>query len=210
MKKTFFEQICSKAQNSGGENYETAVFLHLDSCSCDGANFYGMPEVQFELGTNGYGTDNYYLMKPAHFELFPKIDELLQEQYCNLGFWSLYETFPNQTNGGMKDEFALGQNFIRDSGIIYNWVQKEDGSTDLSLLIGKAPYENSILEEIVVIFGTLTFLIAYVAYFTVLKFRRIDQEEIEYNKIKKLVLTDETKLEVIDAIKNSQADKDYV
>ena len=80
----------------------------------------------------------------------------------------------------------------------------------MSLLIGKAPYENSILEEIVVIFGTLTFLIAYVAYFTVLKFRRIDQEEIEYNKIKKLVLTDETKIEVIDAIKNSQADKDYV
>ena len=44
MTATFFKQICSKAMNSG-EIYETSVFMHLDSCGCDGANFYGMPDV---------------------------------------------------------------------------------------------------------------------------------------------------------------------
>ena len=52
------------------------------------------------------------------------------------------------------------------------------------LYIGKAPNENSILGEIAVIFGTTSFLIAYVGYFTVRKFNRIATEEVEYNKIK--------------------------
>ena len=169
-----------------------------------------MPEVQFELGTNGYDTSYYYLMKPVDFELYPKIDKLLQEEYCNLGFWSLYVTFPDQTNTHKMNEFALGQNFIRNNGIIYDWVAKKDGSIDLALYIGKAPNSNSDLRKIVAICLTLTVLVLYVAYFTVLKFRRLEIEEIEYNKIRQLKLSDESKLEVIDVLKNTQADKDFV
>ena len=82
--------------------------MHLDACGCNGAHFLGMPDVQFDLGTNGYSTNNYYLMTPSHFELYPKIDRFLQESYCNLGFWTLYITFPDQTNKRVMNEFALG------------------------------------------------------------------------------------------------------
>ena len=108
------------------------------------------------------------------------------------------------------NEFALGQNFIRNNGIIYDWVAKKDGSIDLALYIGKAPNSNSDLRKIVAICLTLTVLVLYVAYFTVLKFRRLEIEEIEYNKIRQLKLSDESKLEVIDVLKNTQADKDFV
>jgi len=53
-----------------------------------------MPSLSFDLGTNGYETNSYYVMDPIDFELYPKIDDVLQEAYCNNGFWSLYKTFP--------------------------------------------------------------------------------------------------------------------
>ena len=108
------------------------------------------------------------------------------------------------------NEFALGQNFIRDYGIIYNWVIREDGSTEVAIYLGPANDKNSIFSEVLVMVFTLSFLSIYVGYFSVLKFRRIRFEQQEYNKIKHLKLTDDVKVEVLNAIKEQQADIDYV
>ena len=94
MDSVFFKQICSKAEIAG-KDYETSIFLHLDACVCEGLDFGGMPSMSLGLDTNGYNTDSFYVLDPIDFELYPKIDDILQEQYCNNGFWSLYDTFPD-------------------------------------------------------------------------------------------------------------------
>ena len=94
MNTVFFKQICSKADDVGTD-WETSIFLHLDACVCEGLDFGGMPSMSLGLDTNGYNTDFFYVLDPIDFELYPKIDDILQEQYCNNGFWSLADTFPN-------------------------------------------------------------------------------------------------------------------
>ena len=97
MDSVFFKQICSKAETAG-KIYETSIFLHLEACECVGTNFGGMPDIDFELLTNGYNTDSYYAMDPLDYELYPKIDSLVAEEYCNNGFWNLHDSFPENTS----------------------------------------------------------------------------------------------------------------
>ena len=80
----------------------------------------------------------------------------------------------------------------------------------MNVYIGKATDQNSMLGEITVIACTLGFLISYVAYFTVLKFRRIAFEEKEYNKLLMLNITDENKAELMNNLKQVKNDKDFV
>ena len=34
-------------------------------------------------------SNQYYSFEPATFELFPKVNKLLRNTYCNLGLWNL-------------------------------------------------------------------------------------------------------------------------
>ena len=47
-------------------------------------------------------------MDPLDYELYPKIDVRLQEEYCNNGYWTLYDSFPENENKLKMNEFALG------------------------------------------------------------------------------------------------------
>ena len=56
----------------------------------------------------------------------------------------------------------------------------------LQIYIGLANYqENNYTEQAFVLF-TMTCLLAFVSYFTVLKFKRIKMEKLEYEKISQL------------------------
>ena len=53
----------------------------------------------------------------------------------------------------------------------------------MNMFIGKAEASESALDQLVLVVSSLCALIAYVAYFTVLKFQRIEKEAEEYIKI---------------------------
>ena len=66
---------------------------------------------------------------------------------------------------------------------MYDWIQRSDGENELNMFIGKAEASESALDQLVLVVSSLCALIAYVAYFTVLKFQRIEKEAEEYIKI---------------------------
>ena len=47
----------------------------------------------------------------------PKINGVYKNTYCDLGFWTLNYKYEKQTS----NKFAIGQNFLRKYGILYNF-----------------------------------------------------------------------------------------
>ena len=107
-----------------------------------------MPNLEFALTANSYSTGLFYNMIPSHYEFFPKVAVDVQESFCNLGLWDLFNQFPELEKSDpslgnilRNNEFALGQNFIRDNGMLLNWVTRESGHTMLQIYIGLADYK---------------------------------------------------------------------
>ena len=135
MEQQFFGKICHEFgydsitdDRNGVQANET---FKLQECRCQGSDYYGMPELEFALTANSYFTNLFYNMKPSHYEFFPKVAVDVQESFCNLGLWNLFRKFPQLEYGDgsygntlRNNEFALGQNFIRDNGILLNWVTR--------------------------------------------------------------------------------------
>ena len=79
----------------------------------------------------------------------------------------------NITEAGNKmrsNEFALGQNFIRNYDLLVNWVTRDSGKTMLQIYIGPATYKESKYYELIFVIGSGALLLIYVSYFTVLRF----------------------------------------
>jgi len=71
-----------------------------------------MPDIEFLLYVDEYSTGSAYSLEPADFEMFPKVSTY-RESFCQLGLWSLFDTFPSQADLPQANSFAIGQNFIR-------------------------------------------------------------------------------------------------
>lgn len=78
------------------------------------------------------------------------------------------------------NQFALGQNFIRDYSMLFNWVTRQSGDTTLQIYVGPANYKESKFDTTVSIYLTIIALLVYLSYFTVLKFQRLSREESEF------------------------------
>jgi len=70
-----------------------------------------MPSLQFHISALGYETKNQYEFYPQDFEMFPKINPLYRNTYCNLGLFSLQYSEPS-SNYYQSGSFALGQVFM--------------------------------------------------------------------------------------------------
>ena len=82
----FIDQICLDAAH---EVRTGDYIFSLHQCKCNGNDYYGMPDLEFALSTNGYDTSRYYDMTASSYELYPKINWKTKQQYCNLGLWNL-------------------------------------------------------------------------------------------------------------------------
>ena len=67
-----------------------------------------MPEINFLLYIDEYATDAAYSLEPADFEMYPKISIGMENAFCELGLWSLFETFPEQADIPEASSFAIG------------------------------------------------------------------------------------------------------
>ena len=82
-----------------------------------------------------------------------------------------------------NNQFALGQTFIRDYGITFNWIQREGGQTLLEVYVGVARDRNYFWIRIVVAISGIIILSGYLAYFSIVKFRRLEEDALLFEKI---------------------------
>ena len=86
------------------------------------------------------------------------------------------------------NSFGVGQNFIRKYNMTAKFSEKQDtGKTQISMsiFIGKADNQRNILDPLLWQAITASLLLAYVGWFTVLKFRRVKVEKTDFEKISK-------------------------
>ena len=82
-----------------------------------------------------------------------------------------------------NNQFALGQTFIRDYGITFNWIQREGGQTLLEVYVGVARERNQLWIRIVAAMSGFIILSGYLAYFSIVKFRRLEEDALLFEKI---------------------------
>lgn len=63
----------------------------MKNCQCNGNDYYGMPNIQFELQLGQYETQYAYQLMPYEFEMIPKVDENIRSTMCYLGLWNLQD-----------------------------------------------------------------------------------------------------------------------
>lgn len=66
------------------------------------------------------------------------------------------------------------------------FVKKDNDEVSFTTLMGKAEESDPIFGDLVFMSLTLFSLIAYVAYFTVKKFRRVKHEKVVFEKMQKI------------------------
>ena len=70
------------------------------------------------MTVNLYEVSQQYVLAQEDYLLFPKINIIYQDKYCNLALWSTSE----ETSGpDYSEKFAIGQTFIRRYGIVYSF-----------------------------------------------------------------------------------------
>ena len=77
----------------------------------------------------------------------------------------------------------MGQNFIRTFGLTLKFVERDDGDSDeisLAIFIGRANDEQSLIDQMIFAGFTATLLLTYLGCFTVIKFRRVTRQELEF------------------------------
>ena len=106
----------------------------------------------------------------------------------------------------------MGQNFIREYNMTMKFLKTEkdkDGTLSISVLmyIGNATYRASIWSTLAWMMITGFSLLAYLGYFSVLKFRRVGKEATKFETMKKSLqeLTDEEKRRLHNGITNEKA-----
>ena len=85
------------------------------------------------------------------------------------------------------ERFGVGQNFIRKYNMTIRFAERRDSEVkdiNMSIFIGKAGEQNSIIEPLSIQLITGFALLAYLGWFTVLKFRRVKKEQIDFEKSK--------------------------
>ena len=133
-----------------------------------------MPNIDFSLTVDTYKTKFAYSLAPTDFEMLPKINNELRSSKCNLGIWNLDEYRHEGTRGDVN-QFAVGQNFIRKYNMTMKFSKRKDGTDNVSLdvFLGKADHEKDNSTAISWSLATSVILLAYVGWFTVVKFRRV-------------------------------------
>ena len=152
----------------------------MQSCQCSGENYFGLPNIEFGLLIDQYETHYAYKMSPLRYMTLPKVDPYLRVSKCQLGLWNLQQVIPSQDEEEFK-QFAVGQNFLREYNMTMRFLKTEKdqgGSRSISVLlyIGNAERRDTIMSTIAMMFFTGFLLLAYLAYFSVLKFRRVKKE----------------------------------
>ena len=71
--------------------------------------------------------------------MLPKVDSSIRGTMCNLGLWNLQESnLENaQAVDGDTNEFAIGQNFIRQFGLTIRF-QERDADISMTVYLGQA------------------------------------------------------------------------
>jgi len=117
----------------------------------------------------------------------PKVDPSLRVSKCNLGLWNLDEVLKTSQESDVK-QFAVGQNFIRSYNMTMRFIRTEQdatGSRSISLLLymGPAGHRDSIWDTLIWMGPTCLCILAYLGYFSVLKFRRVREESVAFEKM---------------------------
>ena len=100
---------------------------------------------------------------------------------CALGLWNLNEN-RDETSDDVQ-EFAVGQNFIRKYNMTMKFSKRKDGTNNVSLdvFLGKADQEQTVTTMAYWMILTGFAILAYVGWFSVLKFRRVKQEKAQFS-----------------------------
>ena len=139
MKENFFVDLCVSPNEDNNKISETSLAVPLPNCQCNGNNYYGMPTIEFSLQLGQYETSYAYSMDQSEFEMLPKVDSSIRGTMCNLGLWNLQESnLENaQAVDGDTNEFAIGQNFIRQFGLTIRFQERED-AISMTVFLGQA------------------------------------------------------------------------
>ena len=133
MNKSFFSYLCLKDLSSAvNENYDlqgnfTSFVAPMKNCQCSGLNYFGMPEIGFGLQVDQYTTKYSYLLQPHMYMTMPKVDPSLRVPKCALGLWNLknHQDVDLSTIGSDIDQFAVGQNFIREYNMTFKYIKTQ-------------------------------------------------------------------------------------
>ena len=136
----------------------------------------------------------YYTFTPAQFELFPKVNKLLRTTFCNLALWNVEAQYPNitQTNNAAEN-WALGQVFIRQNGLNIVW-NKSDGDFVAEVSFKQATNTKSLWFGYMLASLVLIGLTIYLILLSIIKFRRIKEQNDQFKKIK--ILTSNYELDI--------------
>ena len=215
MDENFFQYLCESPDNRhvlDGYNLQgnmTSYAAPLASCSCDQQNFFGMPLIGFGLQIDQYVTKYVYDMTPSMYMTLPKIDPVLKASRCSLGLWNLMQVQQRESmqQGGDIDAFAVGQNFIREFNMTFKFIKTQQDSKiidNISLLIflGAAKHKETAWDSLLFVIPTSLFLLSFLGYFSVLKFRRHRTESNQFEKMQKQFksLSNEEKRRIMDAV----------
>ena len=88
------------------------------------------------------------------------------------------------------------------------FVKKDNDEVSLTTFMGKADKDDPIMGDLVFMSLTIFFLIAYVAYFSVKKFRRVKQEKIVFEKMQKIGKKEN--LDLAQGVRANLFDKDFL
>ena len=114
-------------------------------------------------------------MAPYDYEMYPKVQNNLRVQKCNLGLWNKDSVVSNDLS---SDTFAIGQNFIRRYNMtIMSTERAESNDISMHIYIGDATNQIPLYLEISYMLVIVLSLLGYVGYFSVLKFRRQKKEK---------------------------------
>ena len=105
------------------------------------------------------------------------------------------------------NRFAIGQTFIMKYGVTFRFVTRQTGEVSMTIFVGAANEAASELTMGIIIGITSFILIAYLASFSVMKFRRFKVERAEFEKIKHLMKESE---EVKQAFRAAEADRLFI
>lgn len=91
------------------------------------------------------------------------------------------------TTESASNKFALGQNFIRKYNLTIRFTERNDATDNINMavFIGKTTHKNTIMSELTIALASGFCLLSFLGYFTVIKFRRVKREKIEFKQIQK-------------------------